>query len=377
MNKTWKIVLWVLAIILLVGIVVGITNKNKKIGSQEKIKIGVLGPMTGSNAIYGQYMKEALNLAMKDLDPKLKDRVVLVEEDDKCTGTDGVSGLNKLVELDGVKYIIGPLCNSVTIATEKIFDENNVISLTSGVPSDQIANMGENHFTFTPKIEYLMDALARHIYKTEHNKVSIVYTNDAFGKENFTKFKEEFESLGGEIKLSATIDQGVADFRNEVLKIKNTDSNAVVILVSGKDAINLIRELDRQGVKLDKFAAHTIQIPDILDQVSKEADGLIYPYPVNSKVTERSTKFVKDFEETYGQAPNLYAVNVYDSFFVLLDAINKCGYENFDCVKSTLATTKNYEGAGGLISLDQNGVAQFDDLQLRIIKDGKFQNLNN
>ena len=57
---------------------------------------------------------------------------------------------------DGVKYIIGPMCNEATLSTESLFEDNKVIALTIGVPSNNIANMGSYHFSFSPEIEYLM-----------------------------------------------------------------------------------------------------------------------------------------------------------------------------------------------------------------------------
>ncbi len=372
MNKKY---IWILVVV--VVLVLGYTVVKNQSASNEKIKIGVIGPFSGASANYGEFMNRGLELALADMDQKTRDRIELVREDDKCTGPDAVSALNKLIQIGGVKYTIGPLCNASTVAVEKVYDDNNVVSFTSGVPSKQIADMGPNHFTLLPEIEYLMKALSGYMRQNNFAKPGILYVTDAFGQENYDKFKVNFESAGGSIAVAEGVEKGAMDLRTQILKIRDANPDSIVIMLTGGSVVSALKELDRQGLGgLPKFAVHAFQNPDVLKGAAKEAEGIIYPYPASNVSTAKSVAYVKNYSAKYNQSAELYSTNVYDSLTLLVSAIEKCGYKNVKCVEEKVSATKDYEGASGLLSLDSRGIAVFQQTLMKTVRNGQFENLN-
>lgn len=370
-----KVTYIIIALIVLVGGYF-LLNKKQTPASNEPIKIGIVGPFTGPSAHFGEFMNRGIELAMADLDPKIKDKIILVREDDKCTGQDAVSAVNKLIQLDKVKYVIGPLCNASTIATEKLFDDGNVLSLTSGVPSEQIGNMGDNHFTFSPEIKYLMQALSTQMRQQNYAKASILYVLDAFGEENYNQFKKSFEGAGGVIIGAEGVEKGAVDLRTQVLKLKAKKPDSIVIMLTGGSIVSALKEIQTQGIgNLPKFSIHSFQTPDVLSGAPSEAEGVVYPYPASSVSTISSDKYAENYLAKYNQTVELYSSNVYDSFTVLVNAIIKCGYDDTSCVKNNIQTTRDYDGASGLISLDDRGVVIFQQTMIKTVKGGKFVNL--
>jgi branched-chain amino acid transport system substrate-binding protein len=251
-----------------------------------------------------------------------------------------------------------------------------VISLTSGVPSKQIADMGENHFTFSPEIGHLMQALAGYMRQNNFSKTGIIYVLDAFGQENYDQFKKHFEAAGGTVLIAEGVEKGGMDVRTQILKIKNVSPDSIIIMLTGGSIVSALTELEKQNLtNLPKFSIHGFQTPDVLKDGGINAEGVIYPYPANSVSTEKSKKYTEDYLAKYGQSPELYSANVHDSFTVLVRAINKCGYDDVACVKQAISATKDYDGVNGKISLDERGVVVFQSTLLRTVRDGKFEDL--
>ena len=97
MNKLNKIIFHIF-----ISLVLSFLNT---VTAAEKIKIGLLVPMTGSNKDLGQSIIKAVSLAVKDIDNNL------IEIFPKDTATKPSQTLRSAFELKemGVKVVIGPI----------------------------------------------------------------------------------------------------------------------------------------------------------------------------------------------------------------------------------------------------------------------------
>jgi len=86
--------------------------------AQEKIKIGLLIPMTGSNKEIGESIVKAVRLAVKDIDSDL------IEIIPKDTNTNPEKTLKSAIELkeEGIKIVIGPVFYKSLLYLDKIQD---------------------------------------------------------------------------------------------------------------------------------------------------------------------------------------------------------------------------------------------------------------
>jgi branched-chain amino acid transport system substrate-binding protein len=138
MNKTTKTILWLaVAIIILGGIWYGVSKKSTAPTTKEPIKIGVLAPLTGEAASFGQNSLAGVNLAVKEINDQggINGRKVeIVAEDDKCSA-EGVNAINKLINVDKVIGIIGPVCSASGGPSLPIAQNNGVPAIiTASAP---------------------------------------------------------------------------------------------------------------------------------------------------------------------------------------------------------------------------------------------------
>jgi len=108
-------------LIIISGIWYGVSRKTTTPTIKEPIKIGAILPLSGPVSIFGNWIKEGIDLALKDINTN---RIKVIYEDSKLDAKEGVSAFNKLVDVDGAKIIITAMSlvtvPLIPIAEEKI-----------------------------------------------------------------------------------------------------------------------------------------------------------------------------------------------------------------------------------------------------------------
>ena len=105
---------WVVGVIVIIIVVVALVHGSSTKTETGPIKIGFIGPLTGDGAAYGADTINAARLAEKEINDAggINDRPIqIISEDGKCTAKDGLNAAQKLINVDGVKYIVSSSCS--------------------------------------------------------------------------------------------------------------------------------------------------------------------------------------------------------------------------------------------------------------------------
>src|SRR5680860_262359 len=89
--------------VLIIVIIIGVFMFRQE--SDASIKVGVILPLSGDFASFGEAVKRGIEQIQND-------DILYVFEDTKCESAETVSAATKLLNIDQVKYIIGPVCGS-------------------------------------------------------------------------------------------------------------------------------------------------------------------------------------------------------------------------------------------------------------------------
>ncbi len=352
-------------------------NANFTLEKSEKVKIGVMAPFSGPSAKFGEFVRQGIDIALEEMPAEEKNNFEFIYEDDQCNSREAITAAQKLIFVDKVKYVLGPLCNESVIPTEAIFEQNKVISLTTGQPNTKIAEMGSYHFAYLPEIKTSMRELAREAYLLGSKKIGIIYIEGDYGYENYYYFKKYFEENGGEVVDLEMISQANNDFPTLLVKIKEKKPDSILLAVYGANLVSLLQQMEKFGMNsLKRYSINAFETPLVIKEVPIFAEGIIYPAAKGKDQTNASIEYYKKFSEKYGAAPDIYSGNVRDYIKILSSSIKECGKNNCDCVLYKLASIKNYPGTNGTFSVDERGVGIYDSVMLRTVKDGKFVSFN-
>jgi branched-chain amino acid transport system substrate-binding protein len=95
-------------------------------------------------------------------------------------------------------------------------------------------------------------------------------------------------------------------------------------------------------------------------------------FTAEEPVTEVSTTFLDEFKKAYpDKEVNAFAALGFDTYILALDAMEKAGSADSVAIRDALAATKDFKGATGIITLDENGDATKTAV-IKKVMDGKF-----
>jgi len=199
--------------------------------------------------------------------------------------------------------------------------------------------------------------LAEYIYHQRGlRKLAVIYIYNEGGIGGSSAFKAQFTQLGGTIVLEETYAQGASDVRVQLTKIKAANADGVIVGSYPPDTVLVMqqaRELQLQQSLF--FTTESPQNPEVLREAGDAANGAVYilAAPAAGEAPER---FTRAYEGKFKHKPELFAAEGYDIMRLIAAAIVAAGPSHSGpSIRDFLYQVRNYAGASGTITFDQNG----------------------
>ncbi|MBF8275359.1 MAG: Extracellular ligand-binding receptor [Candidatus Brocadiaceae bacterium] len=337
----------------------------------EIIKIGAMLPLSGNAAQYGEWGKNGISLAVDEINSKggIKgNKIEVVYEDDAADPKKGVSAVNKLISIDKVKAIIGPLPSAVTLAVAPICEKYKIVIMSSS-SSPAITHAGDYIFRNWPSDDFEGSAMAKYAIKKGFKKIAILHINNEYGLGVAKVFKREYSRLGGDLLITETYQQGSSDMRAQIIKIKKYNPDAIYLIGHAKENGHVIKQLIDLNTKAKILGTVGIESPDLINIAGESANGIIYTAPTfDPKNTDTVVKtFQEAYARKYSTESNIFSAIMYDALKIIALMIEQYSYDS-DEIKAGLYKLNNYPGVSGITTFDQNG---------DVIKPVVFKTINN
>ncbi|PWL19408.1 branched chain amino acid ABC transporter substrate-binding protein [Falsochrobactrum shanghaiense] len=195
------------------------------------ITIGVVAPLTGPVAAYGDQVKKGAETAVEVINAAggiNGEKIVLQFADDAGEPKQGVSAANQLVG-DGVKFVVGPVTTGVAIPVSDVFAENGVLMVTPTATGPDLTARGlETVFRTCGRDDQQADVMADYYLKNlKDKKVAIVHDKGAYGKGLADSFKAAINKDGVTEVHYDSVTPGDKDFSALVTKLKAAGTEVV------------------------------------------------------------------------------------------------------------------------------------------------------
>jgi branched-chain amino acid transport system substrate-binding protein len=345
MNKSIKIILWlIVAIIIIYGIWYGVSKKPITPTTKEPIKIGFIGPLTGDVASYGQTELETIQLAINEINQRggIKGRPLqIIAEDGKCDGKEATIAVNKLINIDKVKIILGGVCSGETLAIIPLTEQNKILVLTGNSSNPQISDAGEYIFRLCPTDQDLYRPEAKAFYELGYKKVAVLSEQTDYCITAREAFVDEFKKLGGEIVDVEISNPNERDYRTYITKIKAKNPEAIVIIPQNPISGGLMAKQAKELMpNVQILGSYNMETSDAI----KASEGALNGAIVFSLATDIPTgkEIIEKYKQAYKKDPidNFVPREAWDRVFLVKQAIEHCGDINTDCMKDYLYNTK-------------------------------------
>jgi branched-chain amino acid transport system substrate-binding protein len=250
-------------IIVLCAILITFLNSNAMSENYEdpgitdtEIKIGLFNALSGPYSSYGidpmRFSKMWYEMINKRGGIHGR-KLVFAEEDDKCSGTHLVAAVKKLITVDNVFLLHGGGCSSALLAAMDYVQRERVplVGMTASMdgliypPKKYIfGGLGGTVHSFGGAV---VDFCAKQLNTT---KIAYVMHDDEYGSWGYESFEWQLKAEHKASPVSVEkISRDITDVTAVMLKIKNADPGAIVLMVYDRPGALLIREAHRLGVK--------------------------------------------------------------------------------------------------------------------------------
>lgn len=329
-------------------------------GGGGAIKIAILAPLSGDVATFGQSTRDGVLLAIEEWNAKGGidgKKIEYVVEDSQCNAEAAVSAANKVIDQDGVKFIIGEVCSSASIPVSEIATAKQVfqISPTSTNPAVTVGESGTKPTIFRACFidPFQGKVGAKFALEKLGAKTAAVFLDQGndYVRGLAEVFIQEFEAGGGKVVVKETYTGDDSDFSAILTKVKDANPD-VLYLPDYYSTVNLIAaQAKEKGITAVMLGGDGWDSAD-LDRAA--VDGGYFTNHFSDQDTRPIVQdFVKKYKEKYGAAPDALAALAYDAANILFQGIDKTGKADPVAVAKTLETG-TFEVVSGNVSYDAN-----------------------
>ncbi len=333
------------------------------LAADEPIRIGYVGPLSGSLSLLGSSVRDGLSVAVAAINDKGGvggRKIELTAEDDGYDPARTVAAGRKLAEQDKVVAIVAPAGTAGTAALLPFITDNKVPLLFPYAFSHALTNPTKRYaFTTLPEVRVQMAVLGSYIVSQLHQtKIAAVYQNDDFGQDAVVGLEDVLKGKGITLQR-LPFDRGTTAFSGVVAQAKQAGAEHIVFLGIPRDAALVMREANKIGWK-PQFSGHNaLSDPQTFELAGNLAEGAFAVAVMEPLDSDKPQ--VKDFLATQHRfmpkaEPTTYSMHGYNAGLLFAEAVTRAkGDTGPDALVAALQTFNAFDtGLMGPITFTAN-----------------------
>ncbi len=348
--------------------------------------IGIILPLTGRYATFGQLVRRGIELAA-ELHNQNRPPIRLEFRDSGATAEESTRIVSELSSEAGVMAIAGPLTGGAAAAAAEQAQRIGIPLLTMS-PRDDLPETGRFIFRNSLTSHQQVEALVSHAMDRQGiTTFAVLHPENKLGYEMTDLFIREVQYRGGQIVASQMYDEKATDFRRQVKLLKGEDPDAPD--EDPKAKTDEVTE-DDEAILEDPLPFQALFIPDYADKISLIAPQLLF-YGIediqllgingwNSPDLLRTTgrylqgaifvdgffrdsadpsirQFVENHAAKYGEEPSILEAQGFDVANILFAQIDRPEIRTRQELQQALEQLSNFPGVSGSTSFGPTGDA--------------------
>lgn len=358
--------------------------------------IGVLLPLSGRYASYGELVKKGLELAVQEHN-RTRLPIRLIFQDTAAEGVSIPALVDELSDRDKVMAIIGPLLGASAeqaVARAQL----KMVPLLTLSQREGLPQQGDYIFRDSLTAEQQVQSLVRYAIDTQHISFSVMHPQNLLGEKMTRLFVDEVQRLGGEIVDIVSYPEDSTDFQRQIQMLLWEDHviepppQLVEPTLDEQGQEIPTEETEEELPELDYPLApfHALFIPDYAERVGLLAPQLVF-YGIKDvtllgingwnspELAERAGRFLGDavfvdgffagsgrpevqrfvelYRQNYQEDPTILSAQAFDAANMLLRVMDDAKVENRDDVRRKLSGFGGFRGVAGAVGFDALGEA--------------------
>ncbi len=383
MNKGLKAVIWIVVIVIVIWLLSAAAGSKAPAGANNAVqsdtyKIGVMVPLTGDAAVYGEPARNIYQIAADEINVAGGvggKNIQLIVEDSKCNGKDATNAAQKLVNVDKVQVIIGGFCSSESLSSIAVAEAGKVALFSPGSSSPDLTGKSPFFFRNYPSDSSQGSVIAQVAYDQGRRKVAFLQEQTDYPLGIYKAFNDKFTSLGGTI-VKEEFPTASKDFRSQIAKLKAEKPDALFVDTQTPAASDVVlQQLADSGWKVPVLLNDaTMGDAATIAKNKKILEGAISAEFGVDPTNEKFVHLQDAYKAKYGtdELPyKSYGQTEYDAVYMVKDAILAAGYDG-EKIAAWGHAVSGWEGASGSITIGADG-DRASGHRPEIVKNGKIE----
>jgi branched-chain amino acid transport system substrate-binding protein len=348
------------------------------------IRIGVFEPLSGQEKELGELEVQGIELAHELFPEVLGKKVELVYADNKSDVDVAASVAQDLVEKK-VSVVLGSYGSTLSLVGSEYFTEAKIpaIAVTSANPL--VTSSSDYYFRACFVESFQGIALAKYtVEKMGVSKAAIFRdADDDYAAAVSQTFTDKMVQLTADENAIAKVIEYTSarkDFGKQLEQVRKSGAGVVLLASKTKDAIRIMSQAKEMGIQMIFLGTDAWENEDFVTKGEAAAEGAVFSsyFDPEAAITENTQVFLKAYREKYGvneEPPSALALG-FDAYLLAVNAIGTAGTAvNGEAIRDQLAATKNFPGASGNITFDENG-DPIKSVAIKTISNGKFVHIH-
>lgn len=372
-----KTVVWLVVLVLVVGGFILYGSKGEDKAAKEPIKIGVILPLTGDAAVYGEAGRNVYQLAVEEINQGggINGRnIELIVEDGKCNGKDAANAMQKLANVDKTEFVIGGFCSGESLAAVPIATEGKVVLLSPGSSSPDLTGISPYFFRIFPSDAGQGELDAEAASEKGWKIVAFIQEQAEYTTGIQKTFTAHFEGFGGKTNIEG-FSTGTTDFRSSLAKLRSQKPDALFVNSNGSANLGrILKQVKEMNWTIPLLLNEAI-LGDVksIEENKSVLEGAIGVEFVADATNPKFQNLLTAYKQKYGTDLPFqnYAHTLYDAVYIARDGFLAVGNDG-EKLAVWSRTIKDWDGASGKVTIKSDGDRE-SGYTPRVVRDGKVE----
>jgi branched-chain amino acid transport system substrate-binding protein len=325
------------------------------VSASAEILIGIAGPMTGQNAVFGQQMRNGAAAAVASINAEggvNGEQLRLVEGDDQCDVKRAVDIANQFAAQD-VRMVAGHFCSNAATAAASIYAARDVIMISPSASHPKLTDQGfATTFRLAPRDDVQGAIAALRILEDDPQAVvALIEDGTAQAKALASKFSSVKSPA-----LIVPIKPGERNVVAAVQKLRAGNPSAIYFTCSGSDAGNIAAAYASAGGIAKIYGPDALLTDAYLERASTAAEGTVATFPIDPQVAP-SARDVIEALQSQGQTADGATLTTYAAIEIYAAAAQSNPSAKAVEIAAKLKSGVTYKTILGAFSFDAKGDA--------------------
>lgn len=342
----------------------------------DTIILGAPISLTGKYSTNGKNTQDGYELAVKRINENGGVKVAgksyklkVVYYDDESTPARAAQLAERLINQDGVKFMLGPYSSGLTTAMAPVTEKYKIPMVEGNGAAVSLFNKGYKYlFATLSTTEYylksaveLMGEKASLIGKKPSQvKIAMAFENDPFSRDIRAGVVEVAKKYGMKIVIDDKLPPEINDMSATLTKVKALKPDLLVVSGHAKGATLFVRQTDETRVRVSMMATTHCDSAKVAEVMPAESEGFLCAsqwdrsLKYSDKWFGRAEDYAQLFDKIFHYAPPYQAAESTAAVLVFVDAFQRCQCFEPTKLRDAIAAT-DMETFYGRIKFDKTG----------------------